>query len=163
CCRRSSTPPRIGSARSHVGVSTVSGRPPRSRIVMGPPPTSTIRASSTIATLISSAASPTPRPAAIATSVAINARHHQARHRARPRPTEPLSAAEERKEDGQDDRDEDRGAQREVEAPASALDVDIAGQTSEPWHLSGELCKEEQKCSQDNHQEPEAQQDFAEV
>src|SRR5262249_41457812 len=57
----------------------------------------------------------------------------------------------------------DGRAEREVETPASSLDGDIAGQSSEPWHLSGELTRQEQETSQNYHHGPETEKDFAQI
>src|SRR6185295_7599626 len=65
------------------------------------------------------------------------------------------AAAEEREEQRQDDGDDQAGGEREVERPAPALDVDVSRQSSEPWHLSREVSRDEQDQSQEYHQEAE--------
>src|SRR5262249_3229113 len=76
---------------------------------------------------------------------------------------EGLAPREEPEEEREYDGDDKGRAQGEVEAPASSLDVDIAGQPSEPWHLSGELTRQQEETSQNYHHDPETEKQFAQA
>jgi hypothetical protein len=103
-------------------------------------------------------------------NVAARPRRHRARRREdederddRQQPRRCSPPTDEHQYQGQDDRHEDGRREGEVEAEVAALDVDVAGQSTDPWHLSQEAAREPQGCSQDYHDGPDAEEDFAQV
>src|SRR6266850_7007078 len=69
------------------------------------------------------------------------------------------SAEKEIQEEREHHCEEDRGGQRQIKGKISPLNVDIPGQTAQPWDLS---CQG-QHGPEDNQNRPEDNQPFAEI